>query len=183
MDRISAEPSPNYHIADYSERITQMHRTIYILPLAVPILLLACNNSELLHASYANLEAARDDGAITRGWIHPFVPPSATNILEAHDLDTNTQCLTFNFHPDDRAQILQYFQPILEQDIPWPDKGPVRATSWWPVQFQHPHPLKIESHQPYQFSGDAFRSISPDMRAYLILDTTNNQVWFWTTRQ
>jgi hypothetical protein len=44
---------------------------------------------ERVDAFYPTYEAAKRDGPVSRGWIPSFVPPSATEIYEEHDLDTN----------------------------------------------------------------------------------------------
>ena len=51
--------------------------------------------SERVESTYANYADAKRAGAIERGWIPAFVPRSATDIQESHDLDTNRQHLRF----------------------------------------------------------------------------------------
>ena len=55
--------------------------------------LVACSDEK--EASYATFGEAERAGAIERGWLPPFVPHSARQISERHDLDTNAQELTF----------------------------------------------------------------------------------------
>lgn len=51
--------------------------------------------AEVPEVSYRNLDAAMADGAVDRGWVPDWLPPSAQDIKEKHDLDTNRQIMRF----------------------------------------------------------------------------------------
>ena len=68
--------------------------------MAITILsLLLAGCDEQIDETYTTYADAQSAGAIKRGWVPAFVPPSATNIVESHDLDTNRQTLQFNLPP------------------------------------------------------------------------------------
>ena len=50
---------------------------------------------EIQSATYATYADAVAAGEQRRGWLPSFVPATATDIREAHDIDTNTQWLRF----------------------------------------------------------------------------------------
>lgn len=50
------------------------------------------------YATYADAERA---GAVERGWVPAFVPSSAHDLDETHDLDTSAQTLRFKLPPSD----------------------------------------------------------------------------------
>ena len=50
---------------------------------------------EVSDERYSDFGAAKADGAVQRGWIPTFVPQSAYDIHDVHDLDTNAQSLGF----------------------------------------------------------------------------------------
>lgn len=52
---------------------------------------------EIYSNTYDNYEEAVTSGSIERGWIPDFLPVSATNIFEKHDLDTNNIIVKFDF--------------------------------------------------------------------------------------
>ncbi len=54
----------------------------------------SCTN-DVLDASYQTTSAAVADGAVKRGWIPEWIPATATDLREVHDLDTNQSALTF----------------------------------------------------------------------------------------
>jgi hypothetical protein len=62
--------------------------------------------SEVMATSYVTYAEAERAGAVTRGWIPPFVPRSATDIREVHDLDTNEQWLRFSVPAGDTSVAL-----------------------------------------------------------------------------
>lgn len=64
-----------------------------IIILSAAITLSGCG--EIKDERYADYEAARLAGAVERGWIPDFVPQSAYDIRDIHDLDSNAQTLNF----------------------------------------------------------------------------------------
>lgn len=67
--------------------------------------------SDEIDASYATYGEAKRAGAIERGWFPPFVPQSATQISERHNLDTNAQELTFVLPPAEVGEMLARINP------------------------------------------------------------------------
>jgi hypothetical protein len=67
----------------------------------VPLLFLAltsaCARWDVLERAYASREEVVRDGAIERGWIPPWIPESAREIREVHNIDTNASQLAFAF--------------------------------------------------------------------------------------
>jgi len=68
-------------------------RTSIIARLGMLAVLVGCG--DVRRAEYATFDAAVAAGAARRGWIPPYVPQTAVDIAEAHDLDLNTQRLRF----------------------------------------------------------------------------------------
>lgn len=56
-------------------------------------------NSEQIKETYSTYADARRAGAVERDWIPTFVPSSARNIADSHNLDTNRQTLQFTVPP------------------------------------------------------------------------------------
>jgi hypothetical protein len=54
-------------------------------------------NPDLKYSHHANLAAARKAGVIDSGWVPELLPTGSTDILETHNLDTNTGTGTFRF--------------------------------------------------------------------------------------
>lgn len=50
---------------------------------------------ETLDSSYVDISDAGRRGAISAGWIPPWLPAIASNIREVHNIDTNESALTF----------------------------------------------------------------------------------------
>lgn len=76
--------------------------------------LVAC--SDVMEENHATWAEAREAGAIRRGWIPAFVPSSARDIHDVHDLDSNAQTLTFSTPPSDVPQMLAGLRPIAGED-------------------------------------------------------------------
>lgn len=65
----------------------------------------ACSEQvEEIYPTWADAERA---GAVERGWIPAWVPSSARDIRESHDLDSNRQTLLFVADPSDVAAMIE----------------------------------------------------------------------------
>lgn len=71
------------------------------LALVLGALLSACFETRI--ESYPTRAAAEAAGAIARGWIPPFVPAGASELREAHNVDTNQRWLRFRIPAGDTA--------------------------------------------------------------------------------
>ncbi len=54
----------------------------------------ACSDLHI-YTEHDDLEAARTDGAMERGWLPEWMPERAILIHEYHDLDTSAQAISF----------------------------------------------------------------------------------------
>lgn len=52
--------------------------------------------------NYQEMEAS---GIVEQGWLPAFLPKSAINIQEKHDLDTNVVMATFEYDPQDTGSV------------------------------------------------------------------------------
>ena len=78
------------------------------------LLLLGCN--EQIDESYSTYSEANRAGAVERGWIPPFVPTSARDLEDSHDLDTNRQTLRFTIPPSAVADMVSGLGVISAED-------------------------------------------------------------------
>ena len=87
-----------------------MARCTSVALLSLGLTLGACDETQ--RATYATYSAAETEGAVRRGWIPEYVPRSATDITEVHDLDLNTQRLRFRAPEADLRAMVAAFVPI-----------------------------------------------------------------------
>ena len=85
-------------------------------------------------ASYATLAEAKTAGAVDTGHVPMFVPASATNLREAHALDTVQSALVFDFDPADLARLTRSCQPVDREDV---EPIAIQA-SWVPSELENP---------------------------------------------
>lgn len=102
------------------------------LGLAVVLLTAACERIEMAESVYPDARAAISAGAIQRGWIPAFLPSSAKEINEKHNLDTNEVWLRFSMDPNERSSIEKSCRQIQPAEIILPRKG---GGDWWPEVF------------------------------------------------
>ncbi len=115
-------------------RVRILHRTMFrILSaalLACFVSFLGCEWMESSETSYANLDAAQKANAVGPGkWIPEFLPSSARNILEKHNLDTNEIWLSFHTESGDLGSILSACKEVTGESILLPRASPGH---WWP---------------------------------------------------
>jgi hypothetical protein len=109
------------------------------------------------------------DGAITRGWIPEWIPASATNVREVHDLDTNRSQLAFAYTEFDTA--------TLEPGCRFEAQGQITFArtalrSWWPPE------LTAASVETKRFSLFACAK-DREPHAFLAIDPANRTAYFW----
>lgn len=76
--------------------------------------LVACGEDK--KARYETWDEAEKAGAIERGWVLHFIPKSARDIREVHNLDTNAQMLRFKVPPADGRAMLARLPAISAKD-------------------------------------------------------------------
>ncbi len=102
---------------------------------ALLVLLWSCYQKEVPTAFYKDRGEAASDGAMSRGWIPEFLPNSATNICEQHDIDTNRGAIAFSASPQELRTLKATLEPV-NTTIPSSDAlGPwfVPTFEQWPT--------------------------------------------------
>jgi hypothetical protein len=98
-------------IADIGS-LVDVDRMRKLLAFSVVLALVACSEDE--EENYATWAEAKRAGAVDRRWVPRFVPTSARDIHDAHNLDTNEQKLTFTVPPETVGPMLQSITPHSE---------------------------------------------------------------------
>jgi hypothetical protein len=138
------------------------------------------DNEEVSYASYAD---ALKDGAVKRGWVHDFVPSSAVDIRESHNLDTNEQWLTFRFDAADRLKMQEKLKPLTMSGLSFPQNQSTHKRPWWPGDLQAPSdtlPKKYDlfSCQYTISSGGG----SETCTAFVAIEKGRPRAWCWALR-
>ena len=79
-------------------------------------------------ASFATAREAKDAGYVDNGWIPRWLPDAATDIREAHDVDSNVSMLAFSLPDSSSVALPDTCIPIDHQRI-FPA---ALQRSWWP---------------------------------------------------
>jgi hypothetical protein len=85
-----------------------------MLSAALLLSLAAC--SEQVEETFPTWAEAQRAGAVDRGWLPAFVPSSARQIEDTHDLDSNRQTLQFTAPPSDVSAIVEGLGPVLAEN-------------------------------------------------------------------
>ena len=109
-------------------------------------------------------DAARQASAIERGWIPEWLPRSARDIREIHDLDTNQSMLAFSFDCADVPKLGTSCKQIgREQLRPAPF-----SVAWWPNDV--PPPDFVTHRHVYHHCEDG---------GYVAVATTGGELFRW----
>ncbi len=84
--------------------------------------------TETFDATYSTLAEAQSKGAIASGWIPAWLPSSATNIREVHNIDTNHFMLVFSLAKGTEMQLPTECTNVGPRI---PTKPPFQR-DWWP---------------------------------------------------
>lgn len=94
-------------------------------------LLTGCRETQRVR--YATFADAERDRAPQRGWIPVWMPHSATDIEEVHDLDVNTQRLAFRVPPADVPRLTEALAPASLAQVWPPDVRSPALEGEWPL--------------------------------------------------
>lgn len=119
---------------------------------------------------YPNYGAVMKAGEVGEGkWIPEFLPQSATDIREVHNIDTNEIWLSFHFNSQELTAMVSSCKEVSESDFHYPRK---RIGSWWPQTLVRHLNGKIQSSAPYIYylcNNDGLMAI----------DAENNNAYYW----
>lgn len=82
---------------------------ILILFILVMIILSLFLFNPIISSSYNNYTELVESQVIDKGWVPEFIPKSAKNIFEKHNIDTNTGFVEFTFSLSDKESLLTHF--------------------------------------------------------------------------
>lgn len=109
--------------------------------------------------SYQNYEEVVADGAIQRGWIPDYLPVSAVNIYEKHDLDTNETIVKFWISTNEIKSLIRNCQKVDTFSTP-----KILTAKWWSNEL-------ISSAETHFYCNED--------KAYMVVD--NKTVYYWRT--
>ncbi len=102
---------------------------VLIVILLIPIIFLGwCHYIENPKSTYKNYNDVLANHAINAGWIPEFLPKSATNIIEQHNIDTNITHITFLADQEEIKELKKICDITVIQSVKWTYKYPL----WWP---------------------------------------------------
>lgn len=82
--------------------------------------LAACG--EVITETYATWQEASDAGAVRRNWMRSFVPTSAIDLKDTHDLDSNAQTLLFTVQPSQVPAMVRGMRNLTKTETTVPQK-------------------------------------------------------------
>src|SRR5262245_57995635 len=131
------------------------------------LLLSACDSMELPEASYSSRSEVVQDGAVARGWVPAWLPSTAKDLRERHDLDNNISQLTFAFETLGSTDLSQNCTRVDPSAATMPRKILV---DWWPADLRSAKPLSRFSFYACSDAGST---------AYLAIDDEQKRAYFW----
>lgn len=141
------------------------------ISVAIALLLLGacCERMETFENIYPDYQAAIDAGGVKRGWVPSFLPSSAKDIREKHDLDTNQVWLRFSLPDGGLDPINNSCRPANHITVSLPRKT---AGDWWPDAL-----VKTSAAQPRL--GD-YVYYKCDSGSWIAAALKSHEVYYWT---
>jgi hypothetical protein len=132
---------------------------------------------EMLESHYATYEEVIRDGAVVRGWIPAFLPHSAEQIREVHNIDTNEAWVFFEFAEEDRPTLEAVCASTPRSSVTLPRDHPTtKHVSWWSAQLKG---LASIAEEEFAFYHCRDEHLSDRAKAYLALERSRARAWFW----
>ena len=151
-----------------------LKRPLMVQLVVFATLMLGCERMDTVENTYRNFEAAITAGAVGDDkWIPPVLPPSAADIRETHNLETNKVWLSFHFSPAEFHFINQRCTPANQTEVNLARKRP---GNWWPVSLVRGGGTTLADeakHYQYYHCGKA---------AFLATNPARNVAYYWALR-
>jgi hypothetical protein len=125
---------------------------------------------ETVETIYPNHSAASEAGTIGAGkWIPEFLPLSAVNIRERHNLDTNEVWLFFQFNfLNDIANLAKSCKRVDSRDIRYPRNPGI----WWPE-------ILTKSGKDTPGSAIVYEHYQCKDGGFMAIDSKKTEVFYW----
>ena len=143
---------------------------IWAVCLGLATICVACDwelKDQVSHSRYANYAEAVQADAIAKGWVPQFLPRTATNIMEWHNVETDRSRVEFSFDAKTDAEWLTvWFKPITDSRTKTLHRQVLRSRG-----------ATIESHGPFSF----YELAKPiGERGYLAISHDKGRAQYWS---
>jgi len=146
-----------------------MNKFKYLLSLIVSLTVMACERLETVKNVYPDMKTAKRSGAIQRGWVPAFLPISAEDIIEEHNIDTNEVWLSFSL-PKNNIWINEKLCRTTELDkVSFPRR---KSGAWWPIAL-----IENTSRQ----RGENYVYLHCDNGGYIAVTKDRQGGYYWRT--
>lgn len=164
----------NARHSDRQGRCGLSHKLLSLLVLAALLLIaISCENLDTFESSYVDFrEVQVANVAGKEKWIPSYLPQSATQIREKHNIDTNERWLSFQFAKTDRQVFLEYCKQVRNELFRLPHR---RAGWWWPDELQELQSNPQELSKKYIF-------LTCDEDWIAAINFESNVAFFWEYR-
>jgi len=142
------------------------------IAIALPVLSTSCL-WEVRGERYATLAEAEAAGALRRGWIPEFLPASAVEIEEVHDLETNLGWIRFRAAAGDIRVMIDSARPISLGHLSDEDLLIPRPPRDWPSELKRPLMATPRANFKLYTARDSHAS-----RCIALLEAAE-MVWVW----
>jgi len=138
--------------------------------------------SETNESYYINIDAARREGALARGWIPNILPESSYDIYERHNLDTNRVWVRFKYDKNDIKSLINQIREIFTSEIDSINFIRPIGVSWWPKDLNKE---SFKDKQPnikiYKYNNIITYSnkIQKMVQSFFVIDWNSNIAYYW----
>ena len=136
----------------------------FLIGCSLILSLAGCGN--LVETSYPDMEAVLQAGALEQGWLPAFLPQSATNIREAHDLETRQIWAAFELPFETIEKLGEVCTQISVEQIQPPQSAP----RWWNER------ALTDPWNAFYVCQDA------SAKGYLAVVGSSEQAYYWSYR-
>lgn len=155
-----------------------------VLVVFLTSLILGCSSSasdgDMVSALYASYEDASKDAALENGWLPRSLPRSATDIREAHNIDSGELWAAFRYENKDLDALRHGCQP--DRTPIFPDtRRTQRTAGWWPAELTSGSEKASRNKWIVYLCPESLHAHST-MTARLAVNTGSNSAWYWIVK-
>lgn len=134
--------------------------------------------NEVLTSSHAKYADASTQDGMRRGWLPRDLPPSATDIVEVHNIDSSETWIRFKYGQDGIDSLLRHCTAHPPPTLP--DKRRTRRNvPWWPQPLVSGNEGATDVSRWELHSCPAMRHAGLKKPAGMAVERTSRTVWYW----
>lgn len=136
---------------------------------------------DVVHGRFADYSAAKDMQALQNGWLPARIPLSATNIEEAHNIDSGEMWIRFSYGERGFKEFIEHC--VEGASVSFPEsRRSARTAEWWPRELTDGAGAESRTRWTF-FDCREMEHAGSSVAAGLAVDRASRVAFYWVAKK